>query len=94
MDEIYLSPDIEEQIVQQLQVMTRGKKLHVFRHVIITAAKALPILLALAVIAALLTATNQGTHIQQKSHVTTTTRVDYSTDGHTKTTTTTRTQTQ
>lgn len=92
MDETYLSPDIEEQIVQQLRVMARGKKLHTLQATLNLLVKLVPVLLALAGIAALLIAANQASQVRRPGGETVSTQVTYSADGRTKITTTTRTQ--
>lgn len=95
MDEIYLSPDIEEQIVRQLRVMARSKKLRLLQSTLNFLVKSLPMLLALAVIAALLIETASGDdRVYQQGREAVTTQTTYSADGRTKITTTTRTQTK
>lgn len=94
MDEIYLSQDIEEQIVQQLRAMARSKKLRLLQGTLKFFVRALPVLLTLSIIAALLVTTTGADHVSQQGRETVTTQVNYSADGRTKITTTTRTQTK
>ncbi len=92
MDEIYLSSDIEEQIVQQLRTMGRSKKLHVVQGVLKFLFKAVPIVLLLAALATLLFVFAKASEVlHQQEPETVTTHITYSADGRTKTTTTTHT---